>query len=44
MFGTGMPFHYPGPALTRIEILDASEEVKEKIRTRNAERWLNLTA
>ncbi|MBI4875118.1 MAG: amidohydrolase family protein [Acidobacteria bacterium] len=42
LFGTGMPFHYPGPALTKMEILPASETVKEKIRSRNAVRWLGL--
>lgn len=41
LFGTGMPFHYPGTAIVRMEILEAPEEVKAKIRSRNAERWLN---
>ena len=36
VFGTGMPFHYPDPALLKVEVLDASEEVKEQIRSRNA--------
>ena len=43
LFGSGMPFHYPGAAIVRMEILEAPEEVKAKIRSRNAERWLNLT-
>jgi hypothetical protein len=43
LFGTGMPFHYPGPALARIEMLQAGEAVKDAIRFRNAERWLGLT-
>jgi hypothetical protein len=38
-----MPFHYPGPALARIEMLQAGEAVKDAIRFRNAERWLGLT-
>jgi predicted TIM-barrel fold metal-dependent hydrolase len=32
LFGTGMPFHYPEAALLKVEVLDASEAVKEKIR------------
>ena len=31
-----MPFKYPDPALVKLEVLDASEEVKEQIRSRNA--------
>ncbi len=42
VFGTGMPFHYADPALTKLEILDASEAVKEKIRRGNARRILKL--
>ncbi|MBM3235492.1 metal-dependent hydrolase [Candidatus Poribacteria bacterium] len=34
-FGTGMPFKYPRPALLKMEILEASEEVKEQIYWRN---------
>jgi uncharacterized protein len=40
LFGTGIPFHYPGPALTKLDILNVSEAVKEKIRSQNAVRWL----
>ena len=36
VFGTGMPFKYPDPALVKLEVLEASEEVKEKIRWQNA--------
>ncbi|MFN0172436.1 MAG: amidohydrolase family protein [Bryobacteraceae bacterium] len=32
VFGTGMPFHYPEPALAKLEILEVSDAVKEKIR------------
>jgi predicted TIM-barrel fold metal-dependent hydrolase len=42
VFGTGMPFHYPDPALLKLEILDAPERVKEKIRRTNAARLLGL--
>jgi len=44
MFGTGIPFHYAGIALARIEMLQASEAVKAKIRSQNASRWLGLSA
>ncbi len=36
VFGTGMPFTYPDPALLKVEVLDGAEEVKEKICRRNA--------
>ena len=36
MFGTGMPFKYPDPALLKLDVLDGSEETKEKIRWQNA--------
>lgn len=36
VFGTGMPFQYPDPALVKLEVLDIPEEVKEKIRWQNA--------
>jgi predicted TIM-barrel fold metal-dependent hydrolase len=42
LFGTGMPFHYPDPALVKMELLDAPESTKEKIRRRNAIRLLKL--
>jgi predicted TIM-barrel fold metal-dependent hydrolase len=42
MFGTGMPFNYPDPALVKLEVLDASEPDKEKIRSQNAASWLRL--
>jgi hypothetical protein len=42
MFGTGMPFNYPDPALVKLEVLDASEADKEKIRSQNAMTWLRL--
>lgn len=42
MFGTGMPFNYPDPALVKLEVLDASEADKENIRSQNAMTWLRL--
>ncbi len=42
MFGTGMPFNYPDPALVKLEVLDANEADKEKIRSQNAMTWLKL--
>jgi predicted TIM-barrel fold metal-dependent hydrolase len=40
VFGTGMPFHYPDPALLKMEVLAATEAEKEKLFWRNAARWL----
>ena len=40
VFGTGMPFKYPDPALVKLEVLDLSPEAKEKIRGTNAARLL----
>jgi hypothetical protein len=42
MFGTGMPFNYPDPALVKFEVLDAPEPEREKIRNQNAASWLRL--
>lgn len=42
MFGTRMPFSYPDPALVKLQVLDARETDKEKIRSRNAMSWLRL--
>ena len=36
VFGTGMPFNSPDPALVKFEVLDLPEEVKEKIRWKTA--------
>jgi predicted TIM-barrel fold metal-dependent hydrolase len=40
VFGTGMPFSYPDPALLKLEVLEGSREDKEKIYWRNAAGWL----
>ncbi|MHC4241385.1 MAG: amidohydrolase family protein [Planctomycetota bacterium] len=42
MFGTGIPFKYPDPALVKLEVLDANEADKEKVRSKNAMTWLRL--
>jgi predicted TIM-barrel fold metal-dependent hydrolase len=43
LFGTGMPFSYPDPALTKLEVLKASKADKEKLAGQNALRWLKET-
>ena len=40
VFGTGMPFSYPEPALLKLEVLQASALDKEKIYSQNAAKWL----
>ena len=40
VFGTGMPFSYPDPALLKLEVLPASKEDKEKIGGQNLAQWL----
>jgi uncharacterized protein len=42
VFGTGMPFNYPDPALLKLEVLEAGEDAKEQIRWKNAARLLGL--
>jgi len=42
VFGTGMPFSYPDPALVKLEVLEASEDDKEEICWKNAARLLGL--
>ncbi len=42
VFGSGIPFHYAGPAFTKLEILEAAEAVKDKIRWRTAAAWLKV--
>lgn len=43
LFGTGMPFTYPDPALLTVEVLSAGDKVKHKIRSHNAAKLLGLT-
>jgi predicted TIM-barrel fold metal-dependent hydrolase len=40
VFGTGMPFNYPDPAVLKLEMLEVSPEHKERIAWRNAAEWL----
>jgi len=40
VFGTGMPFHYPDPALTKFKVLEATDKDKEKIGWQNAAKLL----
>ena len=40
VFGTGMPFTYPDPALLKLEVLGATDGDKEMIRWQNAARLL----
>ena len=40
VFGTGMPFKYPDPAIAKIEVLGQPEAAKELIRSGNALRLL----
>jgi len=42
VFGSGMPFNYPDPALLNLEHLAATGEEREKIRWKNAIRLLRL--
>ena len=41
VFGSGMPFKYPDPALLKLEVLDASAQVREAIQGGNAARLLD---
>ena len=42
MFGSGMPFSYPDPALLKMEVLKAGSVDKERIQWQNAAKWLGL--
>ena len=42
VFGTGMPFNYPRPALLKLDLLEASDEDKERIRHGNMAQILGL--
>jgi hypothetical protein len=42
VFGTGMPFNYPDPALLKLEVLEAGRRDKDRIGWRNAARLLRL--
>jgi len=42
VFGTGMPFTYPAPALVKLEVVEASAEDKEKVRWQSAAKLLGI--
>ncbi len=42
VFGSGMPFKYPDPPMVKLEVLDATDEEKELIRSGNAAAMLGL--
>jgi hypothetical protein len=42
LFGAGMPFHYPEPALVKLHLLNLSPALRTKITSGNARRWLGL--
>ncbi len=42
VFGTGMPFHFPDAALLKLQILNATPEVKQQIASGNMARLLGL--
>ena len=41
LFGTGMPLKIPGPAVLKLELLDAPEDVKSQLAHGNMERLLS---
>lgn len=43
VFGTGIPFTYPDPALVKLEVLKASPQDKEKIRWQSAAALLGVS-
>jgi predicted TIM-barrel fold metal-dependent hydrolase len=40
VFGTGIPFSYPDPALAKIGVMSGVDDLKEEILWRNAAKWL----
>lgn len=40
VFGTGMPLKYPDPSFVKLEVLDASADVKAKVFADNALKLL----
>lgn len=40
MFGTGMPFSEPDPALLKLEVMEVGKSDREKISGQNAANWL----
>jgi predicted TIM-barrel fold metal-dependent hydrolase len=40
LFGTGIPFQYPDPALAKLDVLNPSPELRKRILWQNAQEWL----
>ena len=40
VFGTGMPFNYPDPALLKLQVMSAGEEDRQRIAWKNVATWL----
>src|SRR5262245_21405000 len=40
VFGTGMPFSYPDPALLKLRVMSGGEEDRERIAWKNVAQWL----
>ena len=41
VFGTGMPLKIPGPAILKLQLLEAAPEVKHQLARDNMERLLS---
>lgn len=41
VFGTGMPFSYPDPALLKLKVMTAGEEARQRIAWKNVSQWLD---
>ena len=40
VFGTGMPFCYPDPALLKLQVMSAGEDDRQRIAWKNVAKWL----
>ena len=41
VFGTGIPFTYPDPALLKLRVVSAGEEARQRIAWKNVAQWLD---
>ena len=41
VFGTGMPFSYPDPALLKLQVMSGDEEDRQRIAWKNVAQWLD---
>jgi hypothetical protein len=41
VFGTGMPFSYPDPALLKLQVMSAEEADRQRIAWKNVAQWLD---